>query len=205
MTSGTLFVISAPSGAGKTTILRRVLELPAISFSVSHTTRSPRPGERHGVDYFFVDRETFDGLRRQNAFLEWAEVHGNFYGTSRTAVQTTLDQGSDVVLDIDVQGARQLQAKRYIEATYVFIAPPSLGELERRLSGRGTERPETLALRLANARREMREMDAYDYLVINDDLDEAVETVRAIIIEKRAAGGRTLTGAPIDRKRLVEE
>jgi len=204
MSTGNLFIISAPSGAGKTTILREVLTLPGIDFSVSHTTRAPRPGEVNGRDYFFVTVDEFDALREQNAFLEWAEVHGNRYGTSRDAVQERLDRGHDVVLDIDVQGAAQLREKKYVAASYIFIAPPSLAELRRRLSGRGTEKEETVNLRIANARREMEQMPSYDFVVINDDLQEAVESVRAIVIAKRLAGGRTLRGEPIPVRELID-
>ena len=204
MSTGNLFIISAPSGAGKTTILREVLTLPGIDFSVSHTTRAPRPGEVNGRDYFFVTVDEFDALREQNAFLEWAEVHGNRYGTSRDTVQERLDRGHDVVLDIDVQGAAQLREKKYVAASYIFIAPPSLAELRRRLSGRGTEKEETVNLRIANARREMEQMPSYDFVVINDDLQEAVESVRAIVIAKRLAGGRTLRGEPIPVRELID-
>lgn len=202
MHKGNLFVISAPSGAGKTTVLQQVLELPAIGFSVSHTTRAPRPGETDGKDYFFVSQQEFTKLREQDAFLEWAEVHGNYYGTSRQAVVEMLEQGKDVVLDIDVQGAAQIRIRADIHATFIFIAPPSLTELKRRLTGRGTEDNETVALRLNNARRELAAMDGYDYIVVNDDLSEAVDTVRAIVIEHRARSGRTATGVAIDLERL---
>lgn len=201
MSQGHLFIISAPSGAGKTTILKAVLSrLPAIGFSVSHTTRNPRPGEGDGRDYFFVDRERFSALRENGEFLEWAEVHGNCYGTSASAVASELEQGRDVVLDIDVQGASQLRARPGLDATSIFIAPPSLAELEQRLTGRQTESEETISLRLRNARQELLEANRYDYLLVNDDLEQAQAMLTAIILEKRAAGRRGYDGQPLNLK-----
>ncbi|MDH4317027.1 MAG: guanylate kinase [Desulfobulbaceae bacterium] len=197
MSNGLPFIISSPSGGGKTTILKKVFsELPGLVFSVSHTTRPPRTGEMNGRDYHFVDVEEFTVIRDQNpsGFLEWAKVHDNFYGTSRKEVEKLLGEGVDVVLDIDIQGARQI--KEAIEAVSIFIAPPSLAELERRLRGRGTESEEVIALRLANAQREMAAAREYDYLVVNDSLSEAVETVRSIIIGERAKRRRGIAGIP---------
>lgn len=186
MSRGNLFIISAPSGAGKSTLLKRLLaEVPNLAFSVSHTTRAPRPGESNGREYHFVDRPTFARMRADQAFLEWAEVHGNLYGTSRAAIEAQQAKGLDVFLDIDVQGARQLRDCGYPGAIFLFIAPPSWAELERRLRSRGTDPEETVQLRLDNARREMEDADRYDYLIINDQLDKAVETLRAIIIAER--------------------
>ncbi len=197
MSQAKLFVISAPSGAGKTTLLRRVMaDLANLSFSVSHTTRSPRTGERDGVDYFFVDRAGFQKMVGEGGFLEWAEVHGNCYGTSRAAVLERLAAGVDVILDIDVQGARQIR-EAGVEAVFLFIAPPSWQELERRLAGRGTDSAETIRLRCANARREMTEAGWYDYLVVNDDLREAVETFRAVILAERSRQRRRPDGTPV--------
>lgn len=197
MSLGHLFVISAPSGAGKTTILKPVLSLiPAIGFSVSHTTRQPRPGEVNGKDYFFVDVEQFSAMRLDGDFLEWAEVHGNYYGTSQRAVMAQLEGGQDVILDIDVQGARQLQSRQDLKPTFIFIAPPSLAELERRLTGRQTETAETIALRLRNARQEIMAANLYDYVIVNDDLDQAKTMLTAIILEKRAAARRGYDGKP---------
>lgn len=197
MSNGLPFIISSPSGGGKTTILRKVFaELPGLVFSVSHTTRPPRAGEVDGRDYHFVGIEEFTSIREQSpsGFLEWARVHDNFYGTSRWEVEKLLGEGLDVVLDIDIQGARQV--KEAIEAVSIFIAPPSLAELERRLRGRGTDSEEVVALRLANARRELAAASEYDYLVVNDSLVEAVETVRSIIIGERAKRRRGITGIP---------
>lgn len=199
MTKGHLFVISAPSGAGKTTLLKPVLEVvPALAFSVSHTTRAPRPGEVDGKDYFFVGPGDFAVLRQEGDFLEWAEVHGNCYGTSRRAVETQLASGQDIILDIDVQGAQQLRDRQDLSATFIFIAPPSLAELERRLTGRRTEEAATIALRLKNARQELRAVEQYDYLIINDNLDQARAMLTAIIIEKRARARRGYDGRPLD-------
>ncbi len=198
MSGGQLFVVSAPSGAGKTTVLKAVLStLPAVGFSVSHTTRPPRPGEVEGRDYFFVSSDEFSRRRQRGDFLEWAEVHGNIYGTSRQAVTDRLAQGQDCVLDIDVQGARQLREHRDLNPVFVFIAPPSLTELERRLTGRQTESAATLALRLANARTELAALDLYDYVIVNDDLSQAQTLLAALILERRARGRRGYDGRPL--------
>jgi guanylate kinase len=199
MTTGKLFILSAPSGAGKTTLLKRVMaDLPGLAFSVSHTTRLPRPGEEDGVDYHFVSREQFEEMREQGLFLEWAEVHGNLYGTSRPAVLAQLESGLDVVLDIDVQGAAILRNSAAIAAVSLFITPPSLQELERRLRGRGTDSEETILLRLKNARVEMQAALDYEYLIVNARLEQAIDTLRAIVIAERSRGHRLPTGQPIE-------
>lgn len=199
MSKGNLFVISAPSGAGKSTILKKLLaEVPNLAFSVSHTTRAPRNGESDGRDYHFVDRATFEGMRADQAFLEWAEVHGNLYGTSQAAIEAQQAGGIDVFLDIDVQGAGQLRDGGHPGAVFLFIAPPSWQELEKRLRGRGTDPEETVRLRLNNARREMEEAGGYDYLIINDRLDEAVDILRAVVIAERCKGRRSPDGRPLD-------
>lgn len=196
--SGQLFIISAPSGAGKTTILGRVMtELPGLAFSVSHTTRPPRAGEVDGRDYHFVDRPTFERLRAAGDFLEWAEVHNNLYGTSRSAVAGQLAAGSDVILDIDVQGARQVRQLPELAPVSLFILPPSLVELEKRLSGRGTDKPEVIRLRLENAAREIGQCGGYDHRIINDQLEEAVEMVKAVILAARSRSGRDRSGRPL--------
>lgn len=203
MTAGHLFVISAPSGAGKTTLLKPVLAvLPALAFSVSHTTRKPRPGEVEGKDYFFVNTNKFSMLREEGDFLEWAEVHGNFYGTSKRVVETQLAVGRDIILDIDVQGAGQLRIRKDLSATFIFIAPPSLAELERRLTGRKTDEAATIALRLQNARQELQYADQYDYLIVNDDLGQAQAMLTAIILEKRAQARRGYDGSALDLSSL---
>ncbi|GAB4341047.1 MAG: guanylate kinase [Desulfobulbaceae bacterium] len=197
MAEGILFVLSAPSGGGKSTVLKQVMDTtPGLVFSVSHTTRPPRPGEEEGRDYHFVSPETFRSIRDREpfGFLEWAEVHGNLYGTSREAVEKRLSAGLDVILDIDVQGA--LQVMEAADPVTVFITPPSLAELERRLRGRGTESEEDLGLRLENARKELAWCDRYQYLVVNDRLEEAVESLRAIIIAERCRRRRMVDGSP---------
>ena len=196
--SGTLFVISAPSGAGKTTLLKKIMAtVPGLGFSVSHTTRPPRPGEQNGVDYHFVSREEFLAMRENNAFAESAEVHTNLYGTSKQAVADKLATGVDVFLDIDVQGARQIKASGELAAVFLFVAPPSWDELAKRLRGRGTEAAETVQLRLANARKEMAEAHWYDYLIVNDDLAAATEMLKAVILAERCRGRRGANGAPV--------
>ncbi len=198
MTKGTLLVISAPSGSGKTTIVRPVLnDLANLAFSVSHTTREPRAGEINGQDYHFVSVEEFGKIRKTDGFLEWAQVHDNFYGTSRQAVEEQLARGQDIILDIDVQGAMQLKKNTDLTATFIFIAPPSMQELERRLKGRNTETPESLKTRLGNAAHEMGQSGEYDYLIVNDVLDEAINIFRAIVIALRAASRRDLAGHKI--------
>ena len=195
---GNLFVISAPSGTGKTTILRQVIgHLPRLSFSISHTTRPPRAGEVNGRDYYFIGQEEFLALRERGEFLEWAEVHGNFYGTGKSAVDRALAGGLDLILDIDVQGARQIRAALGAKATFIFIAPPSARELEKRLSGRHTENEATIRLRLANARQEMAELDQYDYLIVNDRVEVAAAGIKAIVREKRLRQRRALDGSPL--------
>jgi guanylate kinase len=199
MTTGKLFILSAPSGAGKTTLLKRVMaDLPGLAFSVSHTTRLPRVGEVDGVDYHFVSRDQFEAMRGQGVFLEWAEVHGNLYGTSRPAVLAQLATGVDVILDIDVQGAAIILNSAAIPAASLFISPPSLQELERRLRGRETDSEETILLRLKNAGKEMRAAVDYEYLIINDRLEQAIDTLRAIVIAERSRGHRLPTGQSIE-------
>ena len=187
---GTLFVVSAPSGAGKGTLIRRLLgELDGIVFSVSWTTRAPRPGERDGVDYHFCDEATFREKVRRGEFLEWAEVHGHLYGTGRAEVEARLAEGLDVLLDIDVQGAAQVRASGF-PATFVFILPPSPEVLAARLRGRGTESEESLRRRLADARDEMPHWREFDWLVLNDDLAEATREFVAVFRAVRASRER---------------
>ena len=198
MSKGRLFVISAPSGAGKTTLLKQVMpRLTGLSFSVSHTTRQPRPGEHEGVDYHFVARAEFEKMIGEGAFLEHARVHDNLYGTSRMAVERLQQQGIDVVLDIDVQGAAILRQAGLVDAAYIFIAPPSVAELERRLRGRGTEAEEMIATRLANARAELAAMSSYEYLLVNRQVEESVELLTAIILAERARAHRFPDGSAI--------
>ena len=172
-------------------------DLPGLVFSVSHTTRKPRHGEENGRDYHFVSHEEFQSMRttEPSGFLEWAEVHGNLYGTSRAEVVKQLDAGLDVILDIDVQGT--LQVRKSSSPVSIFIAPPSLKELEARLRKRGTENERDLEVRLENAAREMAFIDKYTYLIVNDQLDEAVDGLRSIIIAERCRRRRTRAGLPV--------
>lgn len=179
---GILLILSAPSGAGKTTLAHRLGDMLGgeCLFSISYTTRSPRGGERDGIDYHFVERSRFEAMIDADEFLEWAEVHGNFYGTHRSYVDAARDVDV-VIFDIDVQGGEQIKRK-HPEAVSVFILPPSMKELERRLRGRGTEADTAIARRLLAARREIaRGEQCYDYLVVNDDLERALADVQAIL------------------------
>lgn len=183
--AGALFVVSAPSGAGKSTLCRRLLaEVPAIEFSVSHTTRAPRPGERDGIDYHFVDRERFEALVAGGSLLEWASVAGHLYGTSAGAVRAARGRGADVLLDIDTQGAASVR-RIEPEAVHIFILPPDPGALEARLAARGSETPAAIARRLGLARGEIAQAHLYDYLIVNDDLEEAYQRLRAVVISVR--------------------
>jgi guanylate kinase len=198
MNKGILFVISAPSGTGKTTLLKKVMaRLPGLNFSVSHTTRLPRNGERHGADYYFVDRSEFERMVDDKQFLEWAHVHDKFYGTSTEAVSKQLEEGQDIILDIDVQGAAIIRNCEQLKAVQIFIAPPGLTVLEQRLRGRNTEDEETIRLRLQNARAEMQAAAMYDYLIVNDLLDEAAEILASIIIAERSRAHRRPSGEPV--------
>lgn len=201
MANGNLFIISAPSGTGKTTILNRVLsDLQGVGFSVSHTTREPRPGEVDGKDYFFVNRAVFQTMQEQDDFLEHAEVHGNLYGTSKAVIDNLLQEGKDVILDIDVQGARQIRQKGVMQAVFIFIAPPSLADLEKRLTSRGTDSEPVITTRLQNARSELADMDMYDYIIVNDEIENGVEVLRSIIIAERSKAKRSATGVPLNYK-----
>lgn len=186
---GIVLVLSAPSGAGMSTLVRKLLrEFPGIGYSVSYTTRAPRGAERDGVDYHFVDRDRFLAMREAGEFAEWAEVHGNFYGTAKAPVLALLDQGRDVLFDIDVQGAAQLRTA-FPEGVLVFILPPSLAELERRLRGRGTDAPEVVTKRLENARAEIAAAERFDFLILNDDLERACDELRAVYLAARLRPG----------------
>ncbi len=187
---GSLFVISAPSGAGKSTLVARLVQaVPGLRFSVSYTTRPPRPGEVDGVHYRFVDEAAFRAKVPRGEFLEWAEVHGRLYGTGRAETVAALNDGLDLLLDIDVQGAALIRVSG-LEAESIFILPPGVEQLEQRLSLRGTEDRATLERRLANACAEVARWQEFDYVVVNDDLDEATADLCAIVRAARARSAR---------------
>lgn len=193
-------VVSAPSGAGKTSVVSRLLaELPGIRFSVSHTTRAPRGAERDGVEYHFVDEDRFLTLRDAGELLEWAEVHGNLYGTAFAEIDRARREGRDVLLDLDVQGAAQVR-RRIPDAVMVFVLPPSYEALETRLRGRGEDDEATIRRRLAAAGREIDAFERYDYAVVNEDLGACVEELKCIV---RAARCRTAVVAA--RARAIEK
>ncbi|MDJ0853304.1 MAG: guanylate kinase [Myxococcota bacterium] len=186
---GIPFVVAAPSGTGKTTVCRRVVAADdALEFSVSHTTRAPRAGEQDGVHYHFVAPSRFEALVGEGAFLEWAEYNGNRYGTSWQAIEEPLAQGRDVVLEIEVQGAAQVRERRS-DARFIFLLPPSMAALERRLRERGTDAEREVNARLALARQELRAALRFDYAVVNDTLDRCVDEVREVVQGERE--GRT--------------
>jgi len=183
--AGTLFIVSAPSGAGKTSLLRDLLALdPRISLSVSHTTRAMRPGEEDGVHYHFVDVAAFERLVELDVFIEHARVFDNYYGTSAQALSEQLSLGQDVVVEIDWQGARQVR-QRFPEAVSVFIAAPSIEALRERLRGRGQDSEEIVARRMRDARTELSHYPEYDYLVINDNFEEALRQLQCIVVAER--------------------
>ena len=181
MTKGKCFIISGPSGVGKSTVLHSLMEKRKnVYFSVSATTRDPRPGEEDGVHYHFLDVDTFRQWIANDEFLEYAEFVGNFYGTPRRFVDEAMERGEDVILDIEVQGAIQVTSKRP-DAVRIFIAPPSWAELERRLTDRGTDSPDKIQKRLLRAKVEFQTAHTYDYFVINNTVEEAVEELNAIM------------------------
>lgn len=179
---GLVFVVSAPSGAGKTTLCRAISRIfPDLHFSISYTTRPPRPGDVNGRDYHFIDPEKFREMNDRGELAEWAEIYGHRYGTSRILLEKVLEEGQDVILDIDGQGARQLREKK-LPGIFIFLLPPSLGELEKRLSHRNTEGKMAMEERLRKAKVEMAEARFYDYLIVNDELEKAKEQLKAIIL-----------------------
>ncbi|MFQ5586077.1 MAG: guanylate kinase [Thermodesulfobacteriota bacterium] len=189
---GLLFIVSAPSGAGKTTLCRMAEEsLENIRYSTSFTTRAPREGERNGEAYHFVDRERFQEMIERNDFLEWAVVHGNMYGTSMSELEAHLEEGYDMLLDIDVQGARQVR-ERVERGIFIFVLPPSLDVCRERLLKREGDASGDIERRMENARREVKEAEYYDYIIINDDLDTAFEIFKSIIIAERSRGVRSM-------------
>jgi guanylate kinase len=178
---GTLFIVAAPSGAGKSTLVNALLARePGISLSISHTTRPPRSGEEYGRHYYFVERAVFEREVAEGIFLEHAEVHGNFYGTSRRTVEDLLSKGRDVLLEIDWQGAAQIR-KAKPDCVSIFILPPSRAELERRLRGRGSDSAEVIERRLLNSRGEIAHAHEFDYIIVNDQFDDALDGLQAIV------------------------
>jgi guanylate kinase len=185
MSEGILFIVSAPSGAGKTSLVKALLERdPSLSLSVSCTTRSPRAGERDGLHYHFIDQERFRQSIAAGDFLEHAEVFGNLYGTREADVRVSLSAGRDLILEIDWQGARQVR-ERFGSAVGIFILPPSIAELEHRLRARGTDSDSVVAARMAQAHEEMGHVEEYDYVLINDDFDAALDALACIIVAER--------------------
>jgi len=195
---GLLFVLSAPSGAGKTSISRELLvRHPGLRLSISYTTRVMRGGEVDGVDYHFVSRERFEAMVADGAFAEWAQVHGNCYGTARETLAQASAEGYDILLDIDVQGAAQLRSSG-VGGVHIFILPPGMEELRSRLAGRNTDSAEVIERRMQNAANEIRAAVYFDYLVINDDLARAVATVEAIMLAEHARVAHALPGIPAE-------
>ncbi len=190
---GLLYIVSAPSGAGKTSLSNELIDIfPNLRHSVSYTTRVPRPGETDGVDYFFVSREEFERMSVAGEFAEWAEVHGNFYGTAVRTLEKFCSQGINLILDIDCQGARQLKKSCYRDAVYIFILPPSFEELRKRLKGRNTDSQDVIERRMRVAMDEVKESSWYDYLVVNDDFPRALEKLRSIIIAEQCRTERVV-------------
>ncbi|WP_018132921.1 guanylate kinase [Effusibacillus pohliae] len=178
---GLLVVLSGPSGAGKGTVCKAMLPtMPDLGYSISCTTRQPREGEQEGVNYFFKTREQFEEMIRNDELLEWAEVYGNYYGTPLRYVEEELAAGRNVLLEIDIQGALQVKRK-YPNGVFIFLIPPSLAELKKRILGRGTETEESFKLRFGSAAEEMKHIHEYDYVVVNDEVEKAVERIRCII------------------------
>ncbi len=182
---GLIFIISAPSGTGKTTLVKEVMErLPGLRFSVSYTTRLPRPKEKEGEDYHFVSHSTFQKMVEENEFLEWAEVLGNRYGTPRSDLKKLESEEMDLVLDIDTQGAKKVM-KEIIQPVSIYVLPPSLKVLRERLINRGVDSLEMIKFRLSNARRDMEEAHGYHYVLINDKIEDTVEKLRCIMVAER--------------------
>ncbi len=187
-----LLIVSSPSGAGKTTLCHKLLDqFTDVRFSVSHTTRPPRPNEVDGKDYHFVAEETFDRMVEDELFIEWAHVHGNRYGTSHSEIRSAFTQGFDLIFDVDYQGANQIMAQ-YSNAIGVFVLPPSIDELKRRLSSRGTETPASLDRRFKAALDEIAHHEEFDYLLVNDEVEDAYDQLRAILLAERMRKERTV-------------
>jgi guanylate kinase len=190
--SGQIFVFSAPSGAGKSTIAEALIErFDSLAYSISHTSRPPRGAEQDGVDYHFVNGSTFEEMIEKNVFLEWARVHGHLYGTSLEAVKRQMSAGSDILMDVDVQGGRNVK-NRFPDAVLIFLLPPSLEILEKRLRDRGTDDPVVIEKRMVQASLEIKNCSWYDYIVINDDLEKAVLEAQSIVLSARCRRERRM-------------
>ena len=182
---GNLFVVSAPSGAGKSSLVKALLELDShVQPSVSHTTRAPRGQEKHGREYFFASEQEFDAMVAANGFVEWANVHGRRYGTSRKAIEDRIAQGADVVLEIDFQGALQIK-QAFVNAVLIFILPPSWEELRSRLERRGEDAPDVIEMRLTNAAEEMAQVEKFDFVIINEVFERALFDLKTIVHAQR--------------------
>lgn len=196
--AGNLFVITAPSGAGKTSLGRELeQQVPDIRYSISHTTRPPRPHETEGVDYFFVDDAAFRAMIESGSLMEWAEIHGHYYGTSVSEVERAAKDGVDLILDIEGQGAGQVKAK-YPRAVLVFIVAPSFEDMRSRLYERDQDTPEEIERRLANARRELTYLPQFDYVIVNDDFDMAIVRLMSVVFAKRSEREAMLPHLPPD-------
>lgn len=197
---GLPIIISAPSGAGKTTLCQALKKrLPDLNFSVSHTTRAPRKNEQDGMDYHFISKEKFLEMTDRKEFLEWAKIHGNYYGTSLKNIENTLKKGKDLVLELDIQGVEALRILKY-QGVYIFILPPSMEELEKRLAGRGTEPDNQIKQRLEVGKKEIAKSYLYDYAVTNVNVDESVETILSIIRAEKKRMNRYQPDCPEIRK-----
>jgi guanylate kinase len=193
-----IFIVSAPSGTGKTSLCNEVIRrIPHLSFSISHTTRSPRSGEKDGTDYYFVSPETFKQYIAEQKMAEWTEIYGNCYGSATATIQGLFDRGCDILLDIDECGARQMVDK-YSVCVTILVLPPSLEELKKRLSERGTDDPESITRRLKQAQQEIEAMSWYQYVVINDQFDDAVTQLSSIIIAERCRRNHGLIQSIVD-------
>jgi guanylate kinase len=188
--SGQLFIISAPSGGGKSTIVAALMErVGMLGYSISHTSRPPRGKEKNGIEYYFVGRDGFSEMIDEGLFLEWAEVYGDLYGTSKTSVEEKTSRGLDVILDVDSQGAKNIK-KRFSDSILIYLLPPSMQALEKRLRDRGTEDNATMQKRLAKAEKEIADCLWYDHIIINDQLERAIDEVRAVILSERTKTSR---------------
>jgi len=188
---GILFIVSAPSGSGKTTLCNKLVDsLKGLNRSISMTTRPPRPGERDGIDYIFIEKEEFLKRKKKNEFLEWAQVFDECYGTPKKYIDHLMTKGQDVVLNIDVQGAMKIRRTRSISSVCIFVLPPSMSELQGRLRNRSTDTKKEIAKRMSIAKKEVAYLPRYDYVVINNVLDSALENLRSIVIAERCRIGR---------------